>query len=99
LEELLYLSTEDKLDLFSILLLYSYSFLASYPGSAIMYKTNGKENTEEVEDEDVKEMYILLSGILTVVVTSAAVRGTISSPIAVVNVRCSLYPNIHPSLV
>jgi hypothetical protein len=64
-----------------------------------MYKTNGKENTEEVEDEDVKEMYILLSGILTVVVTSAAVRGTMSSSIAVVYVRCSSYPNIHPSLV
>jgi hypothetical protein len=39
-----------------------------------MYKTNGKENTEEVEDEDVKEMYILLSGILTVVVISAALE-------------------------
>jgi hypothetical protein len=74
LEELLYLSAEDKLDLFSILLLYSYSFLASYPGSDIMYKTNGKENTEKDEDEDIKEMYILLSGILTVVVISAALE-------------------------
>ena len=71
---------------------YSYSFLASYPGSAIMYNTNGKENTEE---EYVKGTYILLSGILAVVVTSA-VRGTTRSPIAVVHIRCSLYPNIHP---
>jgi hypothetical protein len=75
-------------------LLYSYSFLASYPGSDIMYNTYGKENTEE---EDVKGMYILLSGILAVVVTSDAVRGTARSP--VVYVRCRLYPKIHPSLV
>jgi hypothetical protein len=61
-----------------------------------MYNSYGKENTKE---EDVKGMYILLSGTLSVVVTSAAVRGTTSSFIAAVHVRCSLYPNIHPSLV
>ncbi len=62
-------------------LLYSCSFLSSYPGSATTYKADGKENTdEEDEDEDedewdVKEIYILLSGILVAVVTSSAVRG------------------------
>ena len=37
-----------------------------------MYNTYGKENTKE--EEEVKGMYILLSGTLAVVVTSA-VRG------------------------
>src|SRR6476661_2569963 len=50
---------------------------------------NGKENTD---DDDVKGMYILLSGTLAVV--TSAVRGTTTSP--VVHVRCSLYPKIHP---
>jgi hypothetical protein len=61
-----------------------------------MYNTNGKENAEgeEEEEEDVKGIYILVSGTL-VVVTSAAVNGTTSSSIAVVHVRCSLYPKIH----
>jgi hypothetical protein len=54
-----------------------------------MYNTYGKENTEE--EEDVKGMYILLSGTLAVVIS--AVRGTMISP--VVDVRCSLYPKIH----
>jgi hypothetical protein len=47
-------------------------------------------------------MYILLSGILAVIVTSSAVRCTMISFPAVVaaaaavdDVRCSLYPNIH----
>jgi hypothetical protein len=61
-----------------------------------MYNSYGKENTKE---EDVKGMYILLSGTLSVVVTSAAVRGTTSSFIAAVHVRCSLYPKIYPLLV
>ena len=58
------------------------------------YNVQGKENTEE--EEEVKGTYILLSGILAVVVTSAAVRGTTRFSIAVVHVRCSLYPNTHP---
>ena len=43
-----------------------------------MYNWYGKENTkeEEEDEENVKGMYILLSGTLAVVVTSAAVRGT-----------------------
>jgi hypothetical protein len=46
-------------------------------------------------------MYILLSGILAVIVTSSAVRCTMISFPAVVaaaavdDVRCSLYPDIH----
>ena len=52
-----------------------------------MYNTYGKENAEE----EVKGMYILLSGTLAVVIS--AVRGTMISP--VVDVRCSLYPKIH----
>jgi hypothetical protein len=60
-----------------------------------MYNTNGKENAEgEEEEEDVKGIYILVSGTLAVV-TSAAVNGTTSSSIAVVHVKCSLYPKIH----
>ena len=53
-----------------------------------MYNRWGKEN---MVDAEVKEMYIWLSCILAVV--TSAVRGTTSSP--VVDVRCSLYPNIH----
>jgi hypothetical protein len=75
----------------NVFLLYPYSFFASYPGSAIMYNTYGKENTKE---EDVKGMYILLSGTLAVV--TSAVRGTTILSIAAVHVRCSLYPNSHP---
>ena len=55
-----------------------------------MYNRYGKENIEK--GEDVKGMYILLSGTLAVV--TSAVRGTMRSP--VVDVRCSLYPKIHP---
>ncbi len=60
-----------------------------------MYNRCGKENTKE--GEEVKETYILLSGTLAVV-TSAA-RGTTISPVAVdavVDIKCSLYPKIHP---
>jgi hypothetical protein len=53
-----------------------------------MYNTYGKENT----DDDDKGIYILLS--CTLAVVTSAVRGTTRSP--VVDVRCSLYPNIHP---
>ncbi len=63
-----------------------YIFLSSYPGSTIIYNADGKENTEEEEGE-VKVTYILLSGTLAVVVTSADVRGTLRSPF-VVDVRC-----------
>ena len=56
-----------------------------------MYNTYGKENTKE---EDVKGMYILLSGTLAVV--TSAVRGTTVLSIAAVHVRCSLYSNSHP---
>jgi hypothetical protein len=73
-------------------LLYLYRFLASYPGSDIMYNTYGKENTEE---EEVKGINILLSIILAVV--TSAVRGTARTP--VVHVRCILYSKTHPSLV
>ncbi len=59
--------------------------------SAIVYNTDGKENTEK---DDVKGTYILLSGTLAVVMS--AVNGTTESSIAVVHVRCSLYPKIHP---
>jgi hypothetical protein len=59
-----------------------------------MYNTYGKENTDDDDDDDVKGTYILLSGTLAVVVTSAAVRGTTRSP--VVDVRCSVYPKTHP---
>ena len=55
-----------------------------------MYNTYGKENAEK--GEDVKGMYILLSGTLAVV--TSAVRGTTNSP--AVDVRCSLYPKTHP---
>jgi hypothetical protein len=48
---LLYLFTGQIRSILGVFLLYSYSFLASYPGSAIMYNINGKEKTEE---EDVK---------------------------------------------
>ncbi len=54
-----------------------------------MYNTYGKENTKE---EEVKGIYILLSGTLAVV--TSAVSGTTRSP--VVDVRCSLYPKTHP---
>ena len=72
-------------------MLYSYSFLSSYPGSAAIYNADGKENTD---DDDVKGTYIWLSGTLAVV--TSAVRGTTISPTAVVDVRCSLYPKTHP---
>jgi hypothetical protein len=78
-------------------LIYLYRFLASYLGSAIMYNTYDKENTDD-DDDDVTGTYILLSGILAVI--TSAVNGTTSSPAAVaaaavvvVDVRCSLYPN------
>ena len=57
-----------------------------------MYNRYGKENAEEEGEEDVKGMYILLSGTLAVV--TSAVRGTIILP--TVDVRCSLYPKTHP---
>jgi hypothetical protein len=57
-----------------------------------MYITYGKEKTER--EEDVKGIYIILSGTLAVV--TAVVRGIITSSFAAVLVRCSLYPNIHP---
>ena len=57
-----------------------------------MYNIDGKENTKDEDDEDVKGIYILLSGTLAVV--TSAVKGTIILP--VVDVRCSLYPNIYP---
>ncbi len=57
-----------------------------------MYNIDGKENTKDEDDEDVKGIYILLSGTLAVV--TSAVRGTTILP--VVHVRCSLYPNIYP---
>ena len=47
-----------------------------------MYNTYGKENTKE---EEVKGIYILLSGTLAVV--TSAVSGTTRSP--VVDVRCN----------
>ena len=53
-----------------------------------MYNTYGKENTKE---EEVKGIYILLSGTLAVV--TSAVSGTTRSP--VVDVRCNLYPKTH----
>ena len=56
-----------------------------------MYNTNGKENTDD-DDDDVKGTYIWLSWTLAVV--TSAVRGITISP--VVHVRCSLYPKIHP---
>ena len=83
----------------NVFLLYSYRFLSSYPGSAIIYNADGKENTDD--DDDVTGTYILLSGTLAVV--TSAVNGTTSSPVAVavaaVDVRCNLYPKTHPSLV
>jgi hypothetical protein len=57
-----------------------------------MYNTYGKENAEK--EDDVKGMYIILSGTLAVV--TSAVRGTTNLPIAAVHVRCSLYPKTHP---
>jgi hypothetical protein len=83
-------------------LLYSYSLLSSYPGSAAIYNTDGKENAEELGElgelgeleEDVKGTYIWLSCTLAVV-TSSAVKGTVRWP-AVVDVICSLYPKTHP---
>jgi len=54
----------------NVFLLYSYSFLASYPRSAIIYNADGKENTIE---DNVKGTYILLSGIFAVV-TSAVIE-------------------------
>src|SRR3954451_2305945 len=89
LEVLLYLLTGQTKSMPNVFLLYSYSFLASYPRSAIMYNADGKENTSE---DNVKGTYILLSGIFAVV--TSAVRGTTIFP--VVDVRCSLYPNTHP---
>jgi hypothetical protein len=56
-----------------------------------MYNRYGKEKT----DDDVKGMYILLSGSLVVV--TSTVRGITISPF--VHVRCILYPKIHPLLV
>jgi hypothetical protein len=88
LEVLLYLSTGQTKSIPNAFLPYSYSFLSSYTGSAIIYNTYGKENTEE--EEEFKVTYILLSGTFAVV-TYAAVRGTTRSP-AVLDVKCSLYP-------
>ena len=59
-----------------------------------MYNRYGKENADEDEDEEVKGMYILLSGTLAVV--TSAVKGTTSSSIDALHVRCSLYPKTHP---
>ncbi len=87
-EVLLYLSSGQTRSIPNIFLLYSYSFLSSYPESTTIYKAEGKENKDEC---DVKEIYILLSG--TFAVVTSAVRGTIIFPVA--HVRGSLYPNIH----
>jgi len=57
-----------------------------------MYNRYGKEN---VKEEDVKGIYILLSGTLAVVIHLCCYRGTTISSIAAVHVSCSLYPNIH----
>ena len=69
-------------------LLYSYSSLASYPGSATIYRKEDKGNTKE---EDVKGTYILLSGILAVV-TSAVNGTTISPAVDVIDVVCIRKP-------
>jgi hypothetical protein len=100
LEVLLYLLTEQIRFIPNVFLLCSYSFLVSYHESDIVYNTDGKEKTED-KKEDVKGtcIHILLSEILAVVVTLAAVNGITRSPIAIVDVRCSLYPKILPSLV
>ena len=85
---------QDKLDL--CLMSFCYTYTGSYhhsPGSAIMYNTYGKENTD---DDDVTGTYILLSGTLAVV-TSLLSMILQCSP--VIHVRCSLYPNTPPSLV
>ena len=58
-----------------------------------MYNTEGKRIPE---DDDVKGTSIWLS--CTLAVVTAAVNGTIISSI-VVDVKCSLYPNIHHFLV
>ncbi len=65
---------EDKPNYPNTLLLYLYSSLSSYPGSATIYRNEDKEKTDEdeEEEEEVKGMYILLSGILAVV--KSAVR-------------------------
>ena len=106
LEVFLYRSTGQTRSIPKILLLCSYSFLSSYPGSAAIYNTAGKENTEELgeqegegEEGEVKETYIWLS--CTLAVVKSAVKGTIRSPAAaaVVDVRCSLYPKTHPPCV
>ena len=56
LDELSYLSTEDKLGLFLILFAIFVQFFIIISGSATIYSKDGKENTEE--EEDVKGTYI-----------------------------------------
>jgi hypothetical protein len=57
-----------------------------------MYNRYGKE---KINDDDVKGMYILLSGSLVVV--TSTVRDITISPF--VHVKCILYQEIHPLLV
>ncbi len=69
----MYLFTEGKPDPFPMSFCYIRTF--SYPHILCQLSytnADGKENTEE--EGEVKVMYILLSGTLAVVVTSAAVE-------------------------
>ncbi len=66
-------------------------FFIIIAGSSIIQRNDDNENTEE--DKDVKGMYILLSGTLAAVTSD--VRGTMIPPVVVVDVRWSLYPEIH----
>jgi hypothetical protein len=87
---------QDKLDLFQIPFCYTRTISCHHIQGQQSYNVQGKENIKE--DEEVKVAYILLSGILAVVVTLAAVNGITRSPIVDDDVRCSLYPNTNPLL-
>jgi hypothetical protein len=60
-----------------------------------MYNTDGKENTEDEDEDDgdVKDIHLVIWYIGSSNYISA-VRDTTSSP--VVDVICSLYPKTHP---
>ena len=76
------LSTGQTRSIPNAFLLYSYSFLSSYPGSAAICNTDGKENTEELGElgeEEVKATYIWLS--CTLAVVTSAVKGTVRWPV------------------
>jgi hypothetical protein len=48
---ILYLFTGQTRSIPNVFLLYSYRFLSSYPGSAIIYNVDSKKNTEDDDDD------------------------------------------------